>query len=234
MPKPVKGKPVKGERNDAERPPTSSGSRRRYSSTVREAQAADTRRRIVAAAAELFLAEGYARTTIKAIADRAEVAADTVYATFGAKIRVLTAVIDSRLAPAGEPNVTERPETVAIRTETDQRRQIALFADDITTVIQRVGPVFEILRTAAAIEPEAAAVYEEMNGYRLSNMRRFVEWIAANGPLRVGLDEAAETLWALASPDTARLLLEGRRWSPERYARWVEHLLAATLLPDDD
>lgn len=206
---------------------------RGYTSPVRDAQAAATRRRIVDAATELFLADGYARTTIKAIAERAEVAADTVYATFGSKIRVLTAVIDARLAPAGEANVTERPETAAIRSETDRRRQIALFAEDIVQVVSRVGPVFEILRTAAAVEPEAAAVYEEMNGYRLANMRRAAEWFGANGPLRVDLDTAAETIWAIAGPDTARLLMDGRGWSAERYARWVEALLAAALLPDD-
>ena len=71
--------------------------RRRYDSPVRHEQAARTRARIVGAAGELFLAQGYARTTVRQIAEAADVAPDTVYATFGSKPRVLTALIDDRL-----------------------------------------------------------------------------------------------------------------------------------------
>ena len=74
--------------------------KRSYSSAVRKEQAAQTRARILEAAGELFESNGYARTTIAAIAERAGVAADTVYAIFGNKARVLTALIDVRLAPA--------------------------------------------------------------------------------------------------------------------------------------
>lgn len=227
MPDPVKkNESVKQQRKTARKA-------RSYSSTVRDAQAAATRARIVDAATRLFLEDGYARTTVKAIAGAAEVAPDTVYATFGSKVRVLTAVIDARLAPGGEANVTERPETAAIQSETDRRRQIRLFALDIVEVLGRVGPVFEILRTAAAVEPDAAAVYTEMNGYRLANMRRMAGWLAANGPLKIDVDRAAETLWVIAGPDSARLLMEGRGWSPSQFAAWLEEVLVAALLPDD-
>jgi AcrR family transcriptional regulator len=205
--------------------------RRRYDSPVRQEQAAHTRARIVEAAGELFLAQGYARTTVRQIAEAAGVAVDTVYATFGTKPRVLTALIDERLAGGTTVgNVMERPEALAVRDETDQRRQLTLLARDLANVVVRVGPVFELLRTAASVEPTMAEVYAEMQGHRLDNMRRAMTWIADRGPLRVPVERATETLWALAAPDTARLLVHGRGWSTAQYADWLADVLTRTLL----
>lgn len=207
--------------------------KRAYSSPVRAEQAARTRARILEAAADLFAADGYARTTIRAIAEAAGVANDTVYAVFGSKPRVLTALIDQRMAPAaGVTNVLDRPEARAVRDEPDQRRQLHLFAVDIAAISARVRPVYEILRTASAVEPEMAAIHAEMDGYRLRNMTEAARWLAAHGPLRVEVDRAGEIIWTLASPDVARLLCDVRGWSAEDYAAWLEDTLAGALLPD--
>jgi AcrR family transcriptional regulator len=209
--------------------------KRSYSSAVRQENAAQTRVRILEAAGDLFASHGYARTTIREIADRANVAADTVYAVFGSKARVLTALIDLRLAPAvGVVNVTERPEAQAVREERDQRRQIRLFARDIAAISKRVRPVYEIMRTASAVEPEMAAIFAEMEGYRLRNMRQAARWIAARGPLRVSVERAAETIWALASPDVARMMCDGHGWTEDRYANWLADVLVRALLPDKE
>src|SRR3954449_7967513 len=91
--------------------------------SVRAEQAARTRSRILDAAAALFLDRGYARTTMKDVADAAGVARDTVHAVFGSKARLLTALIDARLVPGGAvANITERPDAQAIKEEVDQRR----------------------------------------------------------------------------------------------------------------
>ena len=204
---------------------------RRYSSPLRQQQAAQTRARILEAAGALFAADGYGRTTIRAIAERADVAVDTVYATFGTKGRVLTALIDQRLAPSGEANVMDRPQARAVRDEPDQRRQLHLFARDIAEVVERVRTVYETLRTAAAVEPDMAAVHAEMDTYRLRNMRQVAGWLAERGPLRVDVDRAAQIIWTLASPDVARMLCDGQHWSPDDYAQWLEDSLARILLP---
>lgn len=208
--------------------------KRAYSSAVRQEQAAQTRARIVEAAAALFAEEGYGRTSIKAIAERAGVAVDTVYAVFGTKARVLTAIIDARLAPAGDASVLDRPEARAVRDEPDQRRQIKLFARDMAALSTRVRPVFEILRTAPAVEPELAALLEEMEGYRLRNMRAFVGWVAAHGPLRTSVDRAAESVWVVASPEVGRMLCDSRGWTERQHAAWLEDALVRLLLPDPD
>jgi len=207
--------------------------KRAYSSPVRQEQAARTRERIVEAAGGLFVSQGYARTTIRQIAEEANVSPDTVYAVFGAKARVLTALIDQRLAAGPEvANVLERPEAHSVRDETDQRRQIHLFARDMAAVSERVRPVYEVLRTASAVDPEMAAVRAEMDTYRLRNMRQAADWIAAHGSLRVDVDRAGEIIWALASPDVARMFCDGRRWTQEEYAQWLEDALIRILLPE--
>jgi AcrR family transcriptional regulator len=206
---------------------------RRYSSAVRDEQAARTRARILDAAAALFLERGYARTTVQDLADRAGVARDTVHATFGSKPRVLTALIDTRLVPDGAvANITQTPAAQAIKAATDPHEQIVLFAEWIAALSTRLRPVFEILRTASAVEPEMAAVFAEMDRYRLKNMQMYARWFASRGPLRVPPKRAAEIIWALASPDVARMLCDELGWSEAEHARWLGDTLIRSLLPD--
>ena len=206
--------------------------RRKYSSIVRDEQAARTRARILDAAAALFLERGYGHTTMKAIADEAGVARDTVHAVFGSKARVLTALIDVRLVPDGSvANITERPDAQRIKHERDQHKQIELFADFITDVSTRIRPVFEVLRTAAAVEPEMVKVLREMDGFRLRNMQTYARWFAARGPLRVTTKRAGEIIWTLASPDVGRMLCDELGWSQAQHARWLAESLTAALLP---
>jgi AcrR family transcriptional regulator len=208
--------------------------KRKYSSVVREEQAARTRTRILDAASELFLEHGYARTTMKDIAAQADVARDTVHAIFGSKARVLTALIDQRLVPDDSvANVTQRPDALAIRDEVDQRQQIELFARFIAGISTELRPVFEILRTASAVEPEMAKVFEEMDRFRLKNMQTYARWIAARGSLRVSTRRAGEMIWALASLDVARMLCDEIGWTESQHARWLADTLIRTLLPDD-
>jgi AcrR family transcriptional regulator len=207
--------------------------RRKYSSAVREEQAVRTRTRILDAAAELFLERGYARTTMKDIAVQAEVARDTVHAIFGSKAGVLTALIDYRLVPDGSvTNVTQLPGALAIKCEVDQRKQIELFARFIAGISTELRPVYEILRTASAVEPEMAKVFEEMDQFRMNNMQTYAKWIAARGPLRVSIRQAGETIWALASLDVARMLCDELGWTESQHARWLSDTLIRTLLPN--
>lgn len=207
--------------------------KRKYSSIVRDEQAARTRIRILDAAAGLFLEAGYGRTTMKNIADRAGVARDTVHAVFGSKARVLTALIDLRLVPdQSVANIKDRPDAQAIKNETDQRRQIQLFADFITAISTELRPVFEILRTASAVDPEMGEVFAEMDQFRLKNMHAYAKWIAARGPLRVPTKRAGEIIWALASPDVARMYCEELGWTQDQHARWLADTLTRTLLPE--
>ena len=203
---------------------------RPYHSPVRREQAARTRQRILDAAGALFVSHGYGTTSIRQIATAAQVAPDTVYATFGTKARLLTALLDIRLAPGGQASILDRPEVQAIRAERDPRRLLRLFARDYAAMSERVRPVSEVLRTAKAVEPQMAAVREEMEIYRLEYMRTIVGWLAGLATLRVPADQAAQIVWALASPDVGRMLCDVQGWTTVEYASWLEDTLTATLL----
>jgi AcrR family transcriptional regulator len=203
---------------------------RSYNSPLRREQAARTRQRILDAAGDLFVRQGYGPTSIRQIADTAQVAADTVYATFGNKARLLTALLDIRLAPDGENSVLDRPQAQAVGQEPDPRQFLRLFARDYAAMSARVRPVSEVLRTAKAVDPEMAAVRDEMEAHRFAYMRTIVGWLAERATLRVPANRAAQIVWALASPDVGRMLCEVQGWTTDQYADWLQDTLITTLL----
>jgi len=68
---------------------------------------------------------------------------------------------------------------------------------------------------------------------RFDNMRQFVGWLAANGPLRGDMSEdaAAGIVWSLTSPEVHRLLRVDRAWTQDIYTEWLAETLTRTLLP---
>jgi len=210
------------------------GQRRRYDSVLRQEQARQTRARILDAAQTLFSERGYANTTMEAIAGGARVAVDTVYATFRNKQGVLHALLDVRVAGDELPiGVLDREGPQAVRVDRSQARQIARFTEDVTGILERARPVDDIMRGAAAVDPDIAALRTRMQEGRHDNMRQLVSWLTSNGPLRDGMSEedAAAIAWAVASPEVHGLLRVGRGWTQERYREWLAATLTRTLLP---
>jgi AcrR family transcriptional regulator len=208
--------------------------KRRYTSARRQAQAAETRRKIVAAAYRLFAEQGYAGTTIEDIAQAAGCAVQSIYAIFGNKRAILTRLVEVSVGGDEAPiPILERPEPQAVRQERDPRRQLQLFAQGIAEIMARMRPIFEILRTAAKTEPDIAALLQQLLDERLQNMIRFAGWVAANEPLRQGLDieAAGETVWLLTSAEVYHLLIVDRGWTRERYVQWLSTTLITLLLP---
>jgi AcrR family transcriptional regulator len=214
-----------------------STSKRRYISARRQAQATETRRQIIAAAGKLFAELGYAGTTIEDIAREAGSAVQTVYASFGSKRAILTRLVELSVGgdEAAVP-VLERPGPQTVRREPDQQRQLRLFAHGIGEIMARMSPIFEIMRTAAKTEPEIADLLRQLLEERLQNMIHVVEWVAANGSLRDGLDveAAGETVWLLTSAEVYHLLTVDRGWPGDRYERWLGDTLITLLLPARD
>ena len=210
------------------------GQRRRYDSVLRQEQARQTRARILDAAQTLFSERGYANTTMEAIAGGARVATDTVYATLRNKQGVLHALLDVRVAGDELPiGLLDREGPQAVRVDRSQARQIARFTEDVTGILERARPVDDIMRGAAAVDPDIAALRTRMQEGRYDNMRQLVSWLTANGPLRDGMSEedAATIAWAVASPEVHGLLRVGRGWTQERYREWLAATLTRTLLP---
>lgn len=205
--------------------------KRRYHSPVRQAQAARTREQILEAASRLFQEDGFGPTTVRRIAEAAGVVPETVYAIFGSKARLLTAIVDVRLAPEGQSSILERPEVAALAAEPDQRRLLHGFTQDYAAMSERVRPISEVLRTAKAVDPAMAGVRDAIEGHRHRYMRTIAGWLGDRGPLLVSVDRAADIIWALASPDVSRMLCDVRGWTTAEYAAWLAEALAVALVP---
>jgi AcrR family transcriptional regulator len=207
---------------------------RKYDSTRRQAQARQTRLQIAEAARTLFMERGYGGTTIEAIAEKAGVASETVYASFKNKRNVLSFLFDISIGGDDEDiRLLDRPDPQAVLKETSQRRQLALFARDITKILHRAAPIFEILRIAGKTEPEIADLVQRLLRERMANMSMVAKSVAANGPLRIGLNEtrAAELIWAMTSPELYLLFNRDRGWTDEQYTQWLTETLVRLLLP---
>lgn len=208
--------------------------RRAYRSPRRREQADATRHAIIEAATRLLTTRGYAATTMDAIAREAGVATITVYDVFGTKARVIEAAIHAAvLGPEAPTPLLQQRSPRAVREERSQPRQIALFAAHMGEVMPRVAPLFEAMRIAADADPAMATLRQEMLARRLAGMRSFVGALSSNGPLRDEMtpEEAAETVWALSSPDLHQLLTLQLGWKRTEYVRWLEATLTAALLP---
>lgn len=211
-------------------------SKRPYNSTRRQAQARETRRQILEAARRLFTTRGYAGTTMEGMAQEAGVAVETVYATFGSKRTVLTRLVDLQVLgdEAPEP-ILERVAPQQVRLEQDQRRQIALFARDMTAIMERVGPLFGVLRAAAVVEPDIAELLQHLLRSRRANLLQFAGWVAERGPLRAGLtvEGAGDAVWVFSSAEVHQLLTVDLGWPAERFTAWLTDALIAHLLPPE-
>lgn len=207
--------------------------RRSYDASERRTQSAETRQRIIDAARELFLNRGYRATTVAAIAAGAGVHPDSVYALVGRKPVVLRELIEQALsgtdhAVAGE----ERDYVSAMRAEPDPARKLAIYAGAVRRMQTRMAPLFLALRDASSTEPEAEAVWREISDRRATNMRKLVRDLRDAGGLRSGLsvDQAADTVWAMNSPELYVMLTVDRGWSPLRFERWLADSWCRLLL----
>lgn len=208
--------------------------KRRYDSSRRKEQALETRRQIVEAARQLFLNRGYSGATMDAIAQEARVSVETVYSAFGNKRAILSRLIDVSLVGDNQPiPLLQREGPQAVMKETNQQRQVELFAEDIYEIMSRMTPIFEIMRAAAKTDTEIADMYENMLSSRVQGLMAFVRALRKNGPLRDGVtaEQAAETVWALTSADVITLLTKNRDWPAEQYKRWLSDMLKRFLLP---
>ncbi|HEV2809798.1 MAG TPA: helix-turn-helix domain-containing protein [Acidimicrobiales bacterium] len=207
--------------------------RRRYDARGRQEQAQRTRWTVLEAARRLFLEQGYAPTTMAAIATEAAVSVETVYKAFGNKAGLLKSVFDVSIVGDDEPVPLMQRESIRrMEAEGDPRRKLGMYGEHLSETSLRSVPVQLLVRAAAASDPAAAAVWEEMSTERLSGMTAFARHLHDGGHLRPGVsvEEARDVLWMYNSAEVYELLVMKRGWSPERYGGWIADALIAALL----
>jgi AcrR family transcriptional regulator len=207
--------------------------RRAYDSPARREQAAATRRDILEAAQRLFERQGYAATTVAAIAADAGVALKTVYAAFETKSGVLRALWNTLLrGDDDDAPVKERAWYREVLDEPDPRRRLRLNARNSRVVKTRIAGVLEVIRHAAPLDPDIDALWARIQSDFYENQRVIAAALGADGALAPGLDvvRASDILWTLNHPDVWQLLVAQRGWTPEQYEAWFADATCAQLL----
>ena len=207
--------------------------KRAYRSPRREAQAAATRAEILAAAQRLFEQQGYAATTMAAVASEARVALKTVYVAFETKSGLLRALWNARLRGDDEEiPVSAQDWYRAVLEERDPERQLRRNARNSAEGKQRIGALAEVIRAAAAVDEDIAALWSRIQTEYRANQHAIVATLAHKKALRRGLDveRAADILWTINHPSVWQLLVVERGWTQEDYERWSGDLACAQLL----
>jgi AcrR family transcriptional regulator len=207
---------------------------RPYDNTRRLAQARQTELAIVDAARRLFIADGYASTTIAGVARAAGVAPQTIYKAFGTKAALLKRVYDVTLVGDAEPvPLVDRPEFASVRDAADGPSLLRAYAHVGRVLSDRLGPlVTALLEGAAAGDPELRDFAATADRERLTGTLGVVTRLAELGELRAGLtiEQARDTLWTLNSAHVWRMLTRDRGWTGDEYEAWVADVATAALV----
>jgi len=204
---------------------------RAYRSELRQQQAEATRSRVMATAAKLFAADGYARTTLAKIAAAAGVSTETVQGQ-GPKAALLIAAIEyAAFGVTGEKDVLNLGigrELVAID---DHGKALDFVAAVQTDVHERVAQLALALIAGAGADPELERYQSELSASINLQTRRLLETFRDRGWLRVDVpfDELIETTVVLCSEVTYLRFTHRDGWSTAAYRAWLQRMLAETV-----
>jgi AcrR family transcriptional regulator len=211
--------------------PSDRGSRRPYQSPKRAAAALKTRHAIRDAAESLFLRDGYARTTMKAIATQAGVSEPTIYLIYATKANLLREVI--QVAVRGD----EAPATLSQRPAWR-----AVMAGPIDEVFTRFAALNAALMTrtaaiialaeSAATEPELVEHRDRAHATSRADLQALAAVLKERGALAADISEqdAADIMYALVTDVTIYLRLTTEcGWNEARYADLIARTLKANI-----
>jgi AcrR family transcriptional regulator len=207
----------------------SSTSKRPYVSELRQQAAHATKGRILKAAKTLFARHGIDRVTIAQIAEKAEVAASTVYALYKSKAGILRELMSTALF--GERFQAARTKLEGV---TDPVRRIALTAHVARAIYEGESSELALMRGVSAFSPALRKLEREFEKIRFDMQEERVRSLFAHAGQRKGLsfDEARRILWMYTSRDVYRMLVHEGGWTPDRYQEWLSDTLVTALIGD--
>lgn len=205
--------------------------RRSYDSTRRQQQAQATERVVLDAAGQLFLAQGYARTSLAEVARVAGVSVETVYGKFRNKLGLLHRLWDVTVGGDDQDVLLhDRPEVLAIRSEPDLEKRFRLHAAFMTRMSRRIGPFMVMVRAAAEADASAREMVEMIDAQRLAGLSVMAADAAGTGQLAVTEAECRDFVWSLADGVLWYRLVAQRGWTDARFEDYMATILIATLV----
>ncbi|MBX9831305.1 TetR/AcrR family transcriptional regulator [Candidatus Babeliales bacterium] len=203
--------------------------KRIYDSTSREAQAAQTRQRILGVAQKLFQAEGFECVTIEKLAHEADVSAPTIYALFKSKRGIVQALMEQAM-PA------EQHEALVVKAyaEKSVHKRLALAAKIARQMYDAERAHMAIFRGAAALAPELKKLEVALEKRRYKRLEKTIEIMVAEKSIMRGLsaEKAHDILWAFTGRDMYRMLVVERGWGSGEYEKWLAQVLLKVLVGD--
>lgn len=202
----------------------------------RKDRAAATRLRIVEAAASRFAEQGYAGTTMEAVARTAGVAVQTVYFVFHTKPELL---VETMTVLAWGPDPRSDVSRQWVRdayAALDAGRRLAIAVDAGAEIYRRVAPMFAAFIAAASADPDVRTAWERITAERRAGLARLVTVMAERGELaaRVSPSDATDILIALHRQELFLAFTKDCGWTVERYKAWLFATLCRQLLAAED
>jgi len=204
--------------------------KRSYDASGRQARAQKTRQRIIDVAHDLFISQGYGRTTIADIARGAGVSVETVYSAFGNKAALLRRVWFVRIrGDEQDVRLLHRPEIQDMLAEPDLvirlRRQAVVY----TAVFRRFVTLHRALEAAAASESSAADMVAEFDAGRLDACTHFAKAAKKTGQLAVSVAECRDVFNATLDGSLWHRLVHDSGWSDKRFSAFLGDLWVSSL-----
>ena len=165
--------------------------------------------------------------TIEAIAQRAEVSAQSVYAIFKSKTGILIALLDqSSFGPDYEEVVRQA------QSASDPETRLRLAAGVARQIRGAQSATFQLLRGAGVVAPELAKLQQQRERLRYEKEEGMISFLRESGRLRPGLSQTAarDIFWMLTGGDVYRMLVSERGWFPQQYQDWLADTLVHSLL----
>lgn len=217
-----------------EKPPTRRVSRQREAG---EATRRETRRRLLVAASEEFAQSGYRAATVSRIADRADVSVQTLYHSWGSKRDLLRGVLELAVTGHEEGSLDEGAvrrtllATIDPEDAKDPERLLAHLVHGFRVLAERSASVWGTYRDAAAVDADIASDWRALMELRRSEFHRLMRALPQSF-LREGLTPgtAADTAWALASPQIHESLVDTAGYTYDQLEAWLHDTLVAALL----
>lgn len=207
--------------------------KRGYSSDLRTAQARETRRTIVSTASRLFVERGYGATTVDVIAEGAGVSRKTVFSAVGGKVDLLKLALEWAVAGDDEPvALADRDAMREVLDQIDASALLGAWAAVTTSIDARCARLFAALEIAAGTDAEARRLADRFERQRTDGARRIVERLTSLGALNPALKrgEAVDLAWLSTDPVLYDRLVRVRKWSRNRFEKWLADTLRRQLL----
>ncbi|MBD8022980.1 TetR/AcrR family transcriptional regulator [Microbacterium gallinarum] len=204
-----------------------------YVSPLREAQAAQTRARILDAAIRVFGEAGYSGASLGRIANEAGVSLETVKQN-GPKAALLLAGFDHAFAGSEGEGPLHTRELGEMAEELDPSELLPFLVEFVASANARVARLWPRLLEAAAGDDDVAQRLRELQANRRSDMLGAVAMFRGRGVCSSARSdgELADALSFVISPESYTQLVAEAGWSEEAYHAWLVRAVERVVLTD--